>query len=136
MKNTKFQPKILIALLIAGTIGFSVSLLISAIGSYLIEEEMVEEGAESVIVTLALLMGSISSAIIAVKRGQDNRLAMSLSGAGAYFLMLLCCGALAFGGIDSGVGVTVMMVLGSALIVWIFGLKGNKRVKYRLPKFR
>ena len=136
MKNTKFNPKIMITLLIAGIIGFSVSLLVSAIGGYLIDAETVGEGSENAFVALALLMGGLSAAIIAIKRGQSNRLAMSLGGAGAYFLVLLCCSVLAFDGIRSGVGVTVLMVLGSALIVWIFGLKGNKKAKYRLPKLR
>ena len=134
MKIRGFNGKMVTTLLLAALTGFVVSLGTAAVGSFLVAGEKVGESAESIIVVIALLMGSLVSALMAVKRGQGSRIVMSLAGAGGYLLMLLCCGALVFDGIRSGVGMTVLMVLCSAFVVWIMGLKGSKKSKYRLPK--
>ena len=134
MKIRGFNGKMVTTLLLAALTGFVVSLGTAAVGSFLVAGEKVGESAESIIVVIALLMGSLVSALMAVKRGQGSRIVMSLAGAGGYLLMLLCCGALVFDGIHSGVGMTVLMVLCGAFVVWIMGLKGSKKSKYRLPK--
>ena len=134
MKIRGFNGKMVTTLLLAALTGFVVSLGTAAVGSFLVAGEKVGESAESIIVVIALLMGSLVSALMAVKRGQGSRIVMSLAGAGGYLLMLLCCGALVFDGIRSGVGMTVLMVLCGAFVVWIMGLKGSKKSKYRLPK--
>ena len=134
MKIKSINRKLAVTLLMASMTGFIVTLGAAAIGSFLMAGEKVSESAESIIVALALLMGGLMSALFAVKRGQGSRLILSLAGAGGYFLLLLICGAVVFGGIRSGVGITVMMVLGSAFVVWVMGLKGNKNAKYRIPK--
>ncbi len=134
MKIKGFNGKMVTTLLLAALTGFVVSLGTAAVGSFLVAGEKVGESAESIIVVIALLMGSLVSALMAVKRGQGSRIVMSLAGACGYLLILLCCGALVFDGIRSGVGMTVLMVLCGAFMVWIIGLKGSKKSKYRLPK--
>ncbi len=135
MTGKDFRVKTVITLLVASLIGFAVSLLVTGIGSYLIEAETLGENAENGIVVVALLLGSVISAMIAVKREQGTRIILSLAGAGCYYLILLCCGALFFDGIRSGIGVTALVTLSGALVVWILGIKGQKKTKYRLPKF-
>ncbi len=134
MKRNGLGGKTVTALLIAALTGFVASLAIAAVGSYLVAGETVGESAETLIVVLALLAGSLVSAFMAVKRGQGSRMVMSLAGAGGYLLVLLCCGALVFDGIRGGVGMTALMALSGAFVVWIMGLKGSKKSKYRLPK--
>lgn len=134
MKGKGFNGKIVVTLLIASLLGLAVSLLVAAVGGYLVEAETVGQSAENGFVVTALLLGSLAAAMVAVKKGQGARIVLSLAGAGTYFLLLLCCGALVFDGIRSGVGMTALVVLCAALVVWIFGLKGNKKTKYRLPK--
>lgn len=134
MKGKGFNGKIVVTLLIASLLGLAVSLLVAAVGGYLVEAETVGQSAENGFVVTALLLGSLAAAMVAVKKGQGARIVLSLAGAGTYFLLLLCCGALVFDGIRSGVGMTALVVLCAGLVVWIFGLKGNKKTKYRLPK--
>ena len=134
MNRNGFGGKTVIALLIAALTGFVASLTTAVVGSYLIAGETVGESAETIIVVLALLIGCLVSAFMAVKRGQGSRMVMSLAGAGGYLLVLLCCGALVFDGIRGGVGMTALLTLCGAFVVWIMGLKGSKKSKYRLPK--
>lgn len=134
MTGKRINGKIVVTLLIAALIGFTVSILTAALGSYLVEAETLEVDAENGIVVIALLLGSLVSALISVKQGQGTRLVMSLAGAGSYFLVLLCCGVLIFDGIRDGIAMTGLVVLGAAFVVWILGIKGDKKAKYRLPK--
>lgn len=134
MKRKGFNGKMLTALLFSALTGFIASLAVAAVGSYLVASEKVGESAVTIIVVIALLLGSLVSAFMAMKRGQGSRLVMSLAGAGGYLLVLLCCGALVFDGIRGGVGMTALMALCGAFAVWIMGLKGSKKSKYRLPK--
>lgn len=135
LKGKDFSVRIVITLSLASVIGFAVSLLIAGIGAYLIEAETLGVQAESGIVGVALLLGSSTAAIITVKREQGTRIILCLTGAVCYYLVLLCCGALVFDGIRSGIGMTALVVLCGALAVWLLGMKREKKAKYRLPKF-
>lgn len=134
MKMKDLNGKFFSRLILAALSGFCASLGIAAVGSVLVSGEKIGESAEPIIVVIALLMGSLISALMTTKQVQGSRIIMSLTGAGSYFLVLLCCGALVFDGIRSGVGISLLMALCSALVVWIMGPKGSKKAKYRLPK--
>lgn len=136
MTVKSFAGKLVITLMLGLLTGLAVSMIVALIGSFLIETEKIGEDAGDWIAVLALLFGSLTSSLIAVKRSDGPRIAMSLAGAGAYYLSLLCCGATLFDGIKSGVVVTGLLVFGAGLIVCLLGLKGNKKSKYKVPKLR
>ncbi len=136
MTGKSFTSKLVVTFVMSLLIGLAVSMIAALIGSFLIEAEKIGEEAEDWIATLALLAGSLASSLTAAKRGEGPRIIMSLSGAAAFYLGLLCCGAILFDGIKGGVGVTALLVFGGGLVIWLLGLRGNKKQKYKVPKLQ
>ncbi len=83
-----------------------------------------------------LALASLCGALTAIWRIKRRYLVMCLCSGLCYFVCLLCCTALFFGGQYAGMGVTALVVLGGSLCAALSTLRkgtGHKRarVKYR-----
>lgn len=80
---------------------------------------------------VTLLLSSAAGAWVAARSVKHRWMVVCLGTGGIYFLMLLSCTALFFGGQYEGVGVTLLMVLAGSGAVGLFGLKGEGGAKKR-----
>ena len=79
-----------------------------------------------------LLLSSAAGAWVAAKMVKLRWIVLCLGAGAVYFLTLLACTALFFGGQYEGVGVTFLVVLAGSGAVGLLGLKGeNSAVKKR-----
>lgn len=111
-------------------LGTGLSMMVTVLGSMvvagLVNSEAIPENAIGYGSMVILLAASALGAWLTVKRVKHRRmLVCALTGA-AYYLCLLACTALFFGGQYSGMGVTAIVVLAGCLSVGLLGLnKGN-----------
>ncbi len=114
--------------------GVGGSLVITAAGSgllaWLILGQKMPQSATGYGVMLLLLLASACGAWIAYRKIQRRRMLIcGLSGV-CYFVCLLACTALFFGGEYEAVGVTALVVLAGCLSVGLLGLAGKSRRGY------
>lgn len=72
-----------------------------------------------------LLLSSAAGAWVAAKMVKHRWMVVCLGAGAVYFLTLLACTALFFGGQYEGVGVTFLVVLAGSGAVGLLGLKGE-----------
>lgn len=115
-------------LAIGALVSVAVTVLISAIGAYLVINEMLPQEQIGYCSIFALLASSILGAITAANRVKHRNLVVSLLSGLAYFVILLSVTALFFGGQYEGVGVTfIVILLGTAAAALITSREGNGR---------
>ncbi len=84
-----------------------------------------------------LLLASVSGALMAIWRVKHRYLLMCVCSGACYYLCLLCCTALFFGGQYQGMGTTALVVLGGSVLAALATVRksgGRKRarVKYKI----
>ena len=80
---------------------------------------------------IAILLGSVTAALIGGAGWTEKWWLMCLAAGGAYYLCLLCCTALCFGGQYDGVGVGACMSLGGSGACALLSLTRNGRTTRR-----
>ena len=133
----RYQKLQLPSLLLKGLVaGLATTLLIAIITASLISVETIGEEAGDIGVMVALLCGSLISAIVASGKTERMRLGMCLAGSGVYFLVLLCSAPILFDGIKSGFWTAALLTLGGSITAALLGKKKEKRRPYKVPKLR
>lgn len=108
-----------------GSIG--VTLLLSAIAAHLIHLELISEESARSCVVLVLILSSAAGAAIAWLRVGHHKLLVCAAAGMAYYVVLLACTALFFGGEFRNMAVTALAILGGAGAVVLTGLRESKR---------
>ena len=121
-------------------LGAVLSLLVTLAGAMivaaLVNRETIEESAIGYGAMVILLLASLSGTWLAVNRVKRQRMIVcGLTGA-AYYLSLLACTALFFGGQYTGMGVTALVILAGCGTVALMGLRGNGSGIKRQHKYR
>lgn len=127
---------LLISLIVAMLVGLIMTVAVAAIGTYLISSEKVSENAVDTIAVLSILLSSLTASFIVIGREQGTRLVSSFLGGAIYFLGLMAVAALAYDGVSTGVGITVLLVLCGSATAWLMGFGKGKKQKIRVPKLR
>ena len=121
-------------------LGAGLSMLVTVVGSmlvaWLVSRESMPESAMGYGAMAILLIASALGAWLTAKRVKHRRLLVCALTGGVYYLCLLACTALFFGGQYSGMGVTALVVLAGCLSVGLMGLKGGKAPGKRGGKYR
>ena len=115
----------------------AVTLIITAIIAYLVSSETLGQAAIGTVRYAVILIATAVGAYAASGILKMNRILVSSITAAGYFLVLLLCNVLAFGGEFSGFWITFLMVLiglGISLLP-IMHKKGSKR-KYKIHAYR
>lgn len=106
-------------------VGILVSLFTTLIGtgilSWMLSGEKLQENAQDYGTVLILLLSSIAGAGTSVIVCKAKRLIVSLLAGIGYFLFLLACTALFFGGQYQRIGVTALVILAGSLGVVLVG---------------
>ena len=114
-----------------------ITLLLTALGANLVSREMVDESFVNAAAVGILILSSIAGSMLAAAAAGHLRLQVSLTTAGVYFVALIGCTAMLFGGVYQGVGVTALAILGGGGAAALLGLKERKgRGAYRPAKKR
>lgn len=101
--------------------------------AWLMQAEKIGEGQAGLCVAAILMIASSLGAMVAAgAAGRDRLLSCALSGL-CYLIVLLSTNALFFGGQYAGVGVTVLLIMGTSLAAALLGLFGKKH-KYKIGK--
>ena len=112
-------------------LGTVIIMLITLIGAmlaaWMLDKQIIPEDAVGYISLVILLASSSMGAFIAVNRIKHRKMMVCMVCAGCYYMMLLMCTALAFGGQYTGMGVTALAVMGSALAVGLISIREKKR---------
>ena len=110
------------------------ALIGSAVGTWLLSSEKIEERNIGYITMILLLVSSFLGALVATRLINEKRMLVCLCAGSVYLLSLLGITALFFGGIYSGVGESALVILAGVLSVALIALKGNKSAKKRIKK--
>lgn len=113
-----------------------ITLLGSMLVAWLVSRETMPENAIGYGSMAILLAASAAGSWLTAKRVKHRRMVVCALTGLAYYLCLLACTALFFGGQYSGMGVTAAVVLAGCLSVGLLGLKGSGRVGKRGRKYR
>lgn len=108
----------------------------SALAGYLVSSERLPESAIGWCAMVILLVSSVLSAAVAVRKIKHRRVYVCALSGVIYYGVLLAMTALFFGGQYQGMGVTALVVLAGCGIVVLLGLRGEKGGKYRKRKNR
>ena len=128
--------KIVLALLQGLLWGLAATVLVAMIAAGLLSAEKIAEGNMGMVSTLAILLGSATTALITVSKAKQMRFVMCLVAGVVYLLGISGCAAILFDGIKGGLGATTVVILGGVLSVYLLGMKQGKQQKYRVPKVR
>ena len=119
---------------------FAVSLVVCSIGAFLVSSGKLTEGAMHFVATLALLLGSCVGALVATA-GKSEGLWLACGAYGAaWFLLLMCMGAILYTEPLSGVGVTALVCFGASAGIGLCKIRrsaGRGRIKrgYKIRSF-
>ena len=134
MKQKGMAGQVIRCLLISLAMGMAVMIIGTMITAALISGEYVSESGANIGTAISLFLGAVAAAIFAAATTDKNRIWMYFAGGGAFFLGLLCCGALVFDGVRGSVLMTLMVVAGASLCGALLRVKRGKKMKYRMPK--
>ena len=133
-RSMKSKP---VSIFIGIGVGLVVTLLCTVIIAYLVSSGKMGQTAIEVMRYPVILIGTAAGAFSAAGILKINRVLVSSITAAGYFLVLLLCNVLAFGGEFSGFWITFLMVLiglGISLLP-LMHKKGSKR-KYKIHAYR
>ena len=128
--------KILIALALGLLLGMLVTLTGAAVTAFLISAQKIPVDGIGDAAMLTILLASATAALIVSAKAQGLRIVMCLAGGGVYFLGLLCCGAVLFDGVRGGVFPSFAVTMCGSILIWLLGVKGGRKQKYKVPKMR
>lgn len=117
-------------------VGLAISMVVTLITVGIMAQLVLGEKMKTEVIgygsMVTLLLSSAAGAWVAAKMVKHRWMVVCLGGGAVYFLTLLACTALFFGGQYEGVGVTFLVVLAGSGAVGLLGLKGeNSAVKKR-----
>lgn len=107
-------------------ISLAITMILTAIVAGLINGEYLAESSIDIGVTVIQLLSSVVGAWAAYSLVKSRRLLVCLATGCGYYLLLLACTALFFGGQYQGIGISALVILAGDLVVGLLGLKGNK----------
>ena len=124
------------------SLGLALSILITLAGAaliaYLMLKESVPENAVGYTSMIVLALASMAGSWLAAARIKRLRVQICMIAGACYYIFLLACTAMFFGGEYTGMGITAIIVfLSSAVVasIGVFGKKGLK-IKGRKPVYR
>ena len=107
--------------------GFAWTLLAAAVLAWLIQKEVIREEGIGYGSMVILLTSSALGARIGCSKVRRQKLLTCLCSGGMYFLLLLSMTALFFGGQYTGIGVTVLLVMGGCAAAWLLEMEFENR---------
>lgn len=121
-------------------LGVLVSVCITLIScmliSFLISGEKIGEDAIGGASVVTLLLSACLGALTAALKAKHSRLIVCMISGGIYYLFLLCCTAVFFGGQYQGMGGAALAVLGGCAVAALPALKKGNITKKRFKKYR
>lgn len=119
--------------------GAGTSLLLALLGAallaWLMNQERLPEENVGIAAAIVLLAASLLGSWLATGKTKEKRLIVCMSSGLLFFLLLLSCTALFFGGQYQGLVRNALAILLGCGIPALLGLKGEGRKKSRLKKY-
>ena len=133
-QNTNSASTLLIAIVVGACMAMVIALALCALGAVLLATERAGEGSAGIIVVITLILSSAIGAVIALRKARRQMLLVSLGTGGVFFLLLLACTAMFFGGQYRALGVTALTVFAGSSCAALLALRGD-RPKKRNSKY-
>lgn len=117
---------------------FVVTLAGCAVVSWLIAGEHMAEDSVGIAAMVMLLIAAATGSLTASTAIKTKGLPVCMITGAGYYLLLLACTALFFGGQYHGVILSGLMILAGSGLVALLGLKGRKGAKrrFKIPAYR
>ena len=135
MKKINMQnlPSMAIRMGIGGATGIVISMIICMIVAAMVVGERIQESAMIYGAWAATGLGAVASALVGKLLGADNGFWVSVGAGVVFFLCLLCCTALFFGGQYHGVWISGLLIIGCSIAI---GMIRNKKQSshYRIKR--
>ena len=137
-RKTKKPMSISVSIVIGLGCAIVITVLLTALAAWLISGEKLNVNAEGIIAPVITGLSALTGCIGATVSAEGRQPLISGITAGVYFLLLLSCTALLFGGTYEGVWKSLVTVL----ICWILSLlpvwrrKGNRSARRRKKAYR
>lgn len=113
-----------------------ITLISCMVISFLVAGEKIGEGAIGTGAIITLVLSAAAGALTAALKVKHSRLIVCMISGCAYYLCLLCCTAVFFGGQYRGMGAAALAVLGGCLIAALPALKNGNISKKSFKKYR
>ncbi len=117
-------------------VSMGLTLALAAVMSKMVLSKSMGEDAVGYGAMVTLLLSAALGAWLAAVKIKHRRMVVCLGVGGLYYLTLLACTAMFFGGQYQGMGVTALLVLAGSGAVGLMGLKGEKGSGKRRRKYR
>lgn len=120
--------------------GLVVGMLITVVGAlittWFVNAQIITEDSVGLASMVIILLSGMLTAAVTAGKGSPMRFLMCLAGGGIYMVGLLCIAAILFDGVKSGVIPTAFIAISGSIAVYLLGIKGGRRTKYKVPKIR
>ncbi len=111
------------ALLLGLLCSWLLTLVLTAIIAVMLDKQTIEETHLAPAAVISMLLATITGALVAAKRAGKARLIVSLVSGGIYFLSLLGCNLLFFGGAYQGVLPAMLCAVGGSVTVGLLEIR-------------
>lgn len=135
-KGTGSVRALSVGVAIGMLVSLVITLLLTAVVGWMVSEERLQENSIDVGVIAIQVISAITGAAVAYSLVRSGRLLVCLATGAGYFLLLLACTALFFGGQYAGIWSSALAVLAGSLIVGLLGLREKKRGAVNRRKFK
>jgi hypothetical protein len=137
-RKTRKPVSIAVSVIVGLGCAIVITLLLSSLAAWLITTEKLGVGTQGITALVITGLSGLAGCIVALALAEGRELQVSGITAGAYFLLLLSCTALLFGGTYDGVWKSVITILISWLVslLPVWRRKGNGSVKRRRKGYR
>lgn len=125
-KGAAKEYSIPISLAVGLMAGWITTLLLSTVIATMIAGERLQEDSISITAVITIVLASFIAAMYTAKYAGRNKLGMCIVSGGLYYLSLLCCTALSFGGSYCGLGSGVLTIIGSATVAGLLSIRQKK----------
>ena len=127
LKNNDRIQRVMMAVGGGTVTGLLVAIVGACLLSFLIHKNRIGLEQTGIWLTVVLLLSSFSGALVAGKGTKENRLPAILATGLCYFIVLLSCTALFFGGEYQGIWITLLVISAGTVSCAILCLKRKVR---------
>ena len=122
------------AIAIGTIVGVITTLILSSLGAYAMDAEIIGEGSYSYISVVTLFISSVAGALMSIGISKKKRLPICLLVGVAYFLSLVSITALFYNGAYKGIGETMLVIAAGVISVGLLGLRAGNKAKNKIRR--
>lgn len=110
-------------------VSWAITLLLALVVAIFVSAQRIGEGAVAPLAVATIILATLGGAVLAAGKIGSRRMIVCLLSGGVYFVSLLGCNVLFFGGEMHGVVAAMLLIFGLSVLAGLMGLR-KKEGKY------